>query len=278
MQSRHCRADAAGPTGHKIDRRTVLAGSAGALLGLTLTRSGTAETRAALADAPPFDPQLASRLQKVLDDTVASGKIPGAVLHVAPTGHVSWAGASGLAQLNPAVAIHADDRVGVGSIVKPFIAATVLQLVEERRFALDATLPSVLPAEVIKRFARASEITVRMLLSHRSGLPEWDSPTVEPTAARNPARIWQPTEFLDLAAAQPPMFSPGARYTYSNTNYTLLGLIIEHATGRSWRDEVTDRVLTPLKLAASTLPAPGTAPSGVRTPTATWRWTVICSM
>lgn len=65
------------------------------------------------------------------------------------------------------------------------------------------------------------------------------------------------SEFLDLAAAQESSFPPGAGYAYSNTNYTLLGLIIERATGRSWRDEVTDRVITPLKLEATALPAPG---------------------
>lgn len=259
MRNRHYRPSSAGPTDDVLDRRTLLAGAAGTLLGLTLARSGPAETRAApasLADAP-FDPQLAGHLQQVLTDTVASGKIPGAVLHVAPTGHASWAGAAGLAQLTPAVAIRPDDRVGVGSIVKPFVATTVLQLVEEGHFTLEAALPSVLPADVTGRFPSAPQITVRMLLGHRSGLPEWESPTEQASVARNPAKVWQPTELLDLAAAQPQMFPPGTRYTYSNTNYTLLGLVIEHATGRNWRDEVTARVITPLRLTASVLPAPG---------------------
>lgn len=256
MHSRHCRSGAAEPTGSTFDRRTVLTGTASALLGLAFARSGPAEASGARADAP-FDPQLARRLQHVLDATVASGEVPGAVLHVAPTGHASWSAAAGLAQLNPNVAIRPDDRVGIGSIAKPFVATVVLQLAEADRFTLDAALPSVLPAGVTSRFPSAPQVTLRMLLGHRSGLPEWDSEEVEVTAARDPAKVWQPAELLDLAAAQPPMFPPGTRYSYSNTNYTLLGMVIEHATGRSWRDEVTDRIVKPLQLAASVLPAPG---------------------
>src|SRR5205823_5186008 len=104
----------------------------------------------------------------------SGGAIPGAILHVARAGGGSWAGAAGLAQLDPAVAMRPGDRGGAGSIVKPFVAATVLQLVEDGRFALDAALSDVLPADVTARFPGAPQITVRMLLGHRSGLPEWN--------------------------------------------------------------------------------------------------------
>jgi D-alanyl-D-alanine carboxypeptidase len=150
-----------------------------------------------------------------------------------------------------------DDRVGAGSIVKPFVAATVLQLVEGGSFTLDAALPDVLPADVTDRFPGASEITVRMLLGHRSGLPEWNSPAIAAEVGEDLGRVWTESEFLDLAAAQEPAFPPGTDYAYSNTNYTLLGMIIEQATGRGWREEVTDRVIAPLKLEATALPEPG---------------------
>ena len=60
--------------------------------------------------------------------------------------------------------------------------------------------------------------------------------------------MWKVAEFLDLAAAKPPVFAPGTSFSYSNTDYTLLGLIIERITGRSWRHEVTRRVIRPLRL------------------------------
>jgi D-alanyl-D-alanine carboxypeptidase len=202
---------------------------------------------------------LARRLQQVLDDAIAAagGTVPGAVLHVEHAGHGSWSGASGLAQIDPEVPISPDDRVSVGSIAKPFVATTVLQLIEGGSFTLDAALPTVLPADVTDRFPQAPEITVRMLLGHRSGLPEWNSPAIEAELAADLGRVWTESEFLNLAAAQEPAFPPGTAYAYSNTNYTLLGLVIEEATGRSWRDAVTDRVIMPLELAATALPTPG---------------------
>jgi D-alanyl-D-alanine carboxypeptidase len=96
-----------------------------------------------------------------------------------------------------------------------------------------------------------------MLLGHRSGLADWSSPATDVAVARDPGRVWKVSEFLDLAAARKPLFAPGARYGYSNTNYNLLGLIIEHATDRSWRREVTDRIVRPLRLRTTVLPAPG---------------------
>ena len=69
--------------------------------------------------------------------------------------------------------------------------------------------------------------------------------------------MWKVGEFLDLAAAKPPLFAPGTSFSYSNTDYTLLGLIIEGITGRSWRHEVTRRVIRPLRLTRTALPAPG---------------------
>lgn len=69
--------------------------------------------------------------------------------------------------------------------------------------------------------------------------------------------MWKVSELLDLAAAQPPAFAPGTSFSYSNTDYTLVALIIERITGHSWRHEVTRRVIRPLRLTHTELPAPG---------------------
>ena len=106
----------------------------------------------------------------------------------------------------------------------------------------------MLPASVVRRFPTAPDISVRMLLGHRSGIPEWDTPLMDIVIAHHPAKVWTIDEKLDLAAAQPPVFAPGTSYKYCNTEYTLLGLIIEHVTGRSWRHEVSRRVIGPLGL------------------------------
>jgi D-alanyl-D-alanine carboxypeptidase len=149
------------------------------------------------------------------------------------------------------------DHFRAGSIMKTFVAARVLQLVEQGRLSLDSRLPDVLPPDVAGRFQNAPKISVRMLLSHRSGIPEWETPAADREIATHPAKIWTTSEFLDRAAAQPPLFAPGTRFSYSNTNYNLVGLIIERATGHSWRQEVTERVIRPLGLTQTVLPAPG---------------------
>jgi D-alanyl-D-alanine carboxypeptidase len=114
-----------------------------------------------------------------------------------------------------------------------------------------------LPVRVVGRFANAADITVRMLLGHRSGIPEWDTALMDIVIAHHPAKVWTIDEKLDLAAAQPPVFAPGTSYKYSNTEYNLLGIVIEHVTGRSWRHELTRRVIRPLGLTRTYLPAPG---------------------
>jgi D-alanyl-D-alanine carboxypeptidase len=141
--------------------------------------------------------------------------------------------------------------------MKPFVATAVLQLAERGKVSLEARLPEVLPPDVTGRFPTAPDVTVRMLLGHRSGIPEWDLPPVDIAFARNPAKVWDVSEFLDLAAAQPPLFAPGTAFSYSNTNYNLLGLVIDGITGRSWRRAVTRRIIRPLRLMHTAVPAPG---------------------
>lgn len=202
---------------------------------------------------------LATRLQETLDSAVDSPKtvFPGTALYVSQPELGTWAGAAGEGDIDPATPMRAEDTFRAGSIVKPFVSATILQLVEEEKLALDDPLTDVLPERVVARFADADRITVRMLLNHTSGLPEWSTPATDAAAVRDPARVWKVSEFLELAAAQPPSGAPGERHTYSNTNYTLLSLIIEQVTGESWRAVVRERVIDRLELENTSLPEPG---------------------
>jgi D-alanyl-D-alanine carboxypeptidase len=245
-----------------VDRRTLLVGAAGALAAAGLGTPARAAGHATSPVAPAgqrFDPDLARRLQRALRDALRdpSTTAPGAILHVRSPRLGAWTGVAGVGRVAPDVSMRRADRFRAGSIVKPFVSVVVLQLAERGRLSLDARLPEVLPASVIDRFAHAADITVRMLLAHRSGIPDWESPAVGEQVARDPAKVWKVSEFLDLAAAQPPVFAPGRGFFYSNTNYNLLGLIIERITRRSWRRQVTRRVIRPLRLARTDLPAPG---------------------
>lgn len=202
---------------------------------------------------------LAGELQAALEDVVESrdATFPGALLYVSNPELGTWTLAAGLGDIETASPMRPDDKFRVGSIMKPFISVVTLQLVEEGRFSLDDLLPDVLPESIVARFPDADKITVRMLLSHRSGLADTMIPAVIGEVVANPAKVWEVEEFLDIAAAQEPMFAPGEDYTYSNTNYNLLELIIEEATGRPWRVEVRERVIEPLNFENTLLPEPG---------------------
>jgi D-alanyl-D-alanine carboxypeptidase len=95
-----------------------------------------------------------------------------------------------------------------------------------------------------------------MLLNHTSGMADCIGPAQADIIA-NLAKIWKIDEWLDIAAAQEPYFSPGQGWTYSNTDYILLGLVIEQATGRSWRKEFRKRIIEELNLENTLLPEPG---------------------
>jgi len=205
-----------------------------------------------------FDEQLASQLQAALEDAVESPetKFPGALLYVSSPELGTWSGAAGLGNIETDTAMRPDDKFRAGSVIKPMIAVVVLQLVEEGQFSLDDTMTAVLPESVTGRFANSNQITVRMLLNHTGGLADCIGP-VQAEIVANPAKVWEVDEWLDIAAAQEPYFAPGQGWTYSNTDYILLGLVIEQATGRSWRAEFRERIIDELNLENTLLPEPG---------------------
>jgi D-alanyl-D-alanine carboxypeptidase len=227
-----------------MNRVVAIAVSAGALLLAGQVR--------ATDDTPPKE-----RLQAALDAVVAGGEIPGAILRVSHPEIGTFEVAAGVADVQTGARLSADARFRAGSIMKPLVATVILQLVEEGRLALDDVMTGLLPQDVTSRFSGSARITLRMLLNHTSGIPDWLSGAVAEGIAANPARIWEVTEFLDLAAAQPASFPPGEGWSYSNTNYNLLGLVIERSTGETWREAVRRRVIEPAGLRSTTLPAPG---------------------
>lgn len=202
---------------------------------------------------------LPTRLQEAVDDAVGhrDAIFPGALLYVTAPEFGVWSGAAGVADVETGEAMRSDSKFGIGSITKTFVSVVVLQLVEESVLSLDDTLPEVLPEETVARFLDSDRITLRMLLNHTSGIPEWVSQTTDEATAADPSTVWDIETVLDLAAAQAPYFPPGEGYMYSNTDYTLLGMIIEQATGQSWREQVRSRILEPLGLEDTVVRDPG---------------------
>jgi D-alanyl-D-alanine carboxypeptidase len=206
-------------------------------------------------DAPAAPPTLEDELQRTLEESVYVENAPGGTLAVVTPELGTWIGATGYADLGAGLAMAPSDRFGIGSITKTFTSAVLLQLAEEGKVSLDEPLATHYPD-----FPRAEELHLRHLLTHTSGIYDF---AYDPDVLAGHDRVWDPEELVAIAAVQPPAFAPGEQYDYSNTNFILLGLVIEDITGETWAHEVRTRLLDPLGLAdtfvASDEEVPGAA-------------------
>jgi D-alanyl-D-alanine carboxypeptidase len=194
-------------------------------------------------------------LQEPLDRLVAAGA-PGAAALVRDEGGGVRA-ASGLADLDTGRPMGPELHFRAGSVTKSFVAAVVLRLVAEGRLGLsdilEDRLPGILPY--------GDQVSVRQLLNHTGGVPHNAEPVERTLYASRQGRLraWSPRELVALVADRPPDFPPGTAWTYSNTGYILLGLIVEAVTGNPLAKELDRCILGPLGLAGTSLPidAPG---------------------
>jgi D-alanyl-D-alanine carboxypeptidase len=204
---------------------------------------------AAAAPAPPT-------LQQVARELVTAGS-PGAIVVVrTPTSFTS--ATAGLARLRPPTPVRVTDRYRVASVTKSFVATVVLQLVGEGKMRLSDPVEHRLPGLV----PNGRAITVRELLDHTSGLFDYteDVNYVGARVAR-PGRMWTPRQLVGIAVRHKPLFRAGSDWDYSNTNYVLLGLVVEAVTGRPLAAELRRRILRPLGLDSTSYPL-GTALQG----------------
>jgi len=150
----------------------------------------------------------------------------------------------------------ADGEVRIASNTKMYVATIVLQLVEEGVVALDEPIETYLPGLVAGEGIAGTDITVRQLLQHRSGLPEYADQVAADAFGVQDVYI-APRDMLDVALEKPAVFVPGERWEYSNTNYLTLGLLIERMTERPLYEQVDERIVKPLGLQHTYLPVPG---------------------
>jgi D-alanyl-D-alanine carboxypeptidase len=203
-------------------------------------------TAAARPDADTAAPPSLRQLAKSL---VAVGS-PGALVYVRDA-RGSRAGTAGYANLRTRERLGADHVFRVGSITKTFVATVVLQLSAEGTLRLDDSLERWLPGLV----PNSQAITLRHLLNHTSGIYSYtDDSALIRSLARNPRASWTPTALVGVATAHPPLFAPGTAWSYSNTGYILLGLVVEKATGHPLAEELQRRVFVPLELTRTSLP------------------------
>jgi D-alanyl-D-alanine carboxypeptidase len=181
-------------------------------------------------------------------DAILSVGAPGVLVEVdTPRGEVKVR--SGYGNVAAKTPVPWDAKFRIGSYTKTFVATVVLQLVGEGRMSLDDSVERWLPGVVAGNGHDGNRITVRQLLQHTSGLPDYVGRMphlfLEKDFRQRRFEDLTPAQAVALALALPPK---PQTWDYSNTNYMLAGLVIEAVTRHDWRDEVRDRILRPLDL------------------------------
>jgi D-alanyl-D-alanine carboxypeptidase len=160
--------------------------------------------------------------------------------------------AAGDASIEDKRPLRVDDAFNLASVTKAFTAVAVLRLVDQHKLTLDAKLTDVLDSSLVGRIPNSSRITVAQLLDHSSGIyatnndMEYLTTMLGPKA--NPKRVWAPQELIALAYGNrsKPKGAPGSGHYYSDTNYIILGLIVERVVGKTFKQYVAETIFKPL--------------------------------
>lgn len=187
---------------------------------------------------PGLGKDLEKKLSDVVEKDLRQYGVPGAIVGIW-WGDKEWVETFGKSDIKTGTAMQTEDRYRIGSQTKTFTASVVLELVDEGKLGLDDKVSKFEPW-----VPNGDNITVRMLLNHTSGLhdPVKDM-EYELELIKQPLKKWAPREVAQAGIDRPPYFAPGEGYKYSNTNYVLLGMIVEKVTGKTLPAEIRTRFI-----------------------------------
>ncbi|MEM6456841.1 MAG: serine hydrolase domain-containing protein [Acidobacteriota bacterium] len=205
-------------------------------------------------------------IQSCLDQIRDGCDLPGSLVATFPStpGANSTVYTGGVANLSSGQPLEGDMQYRIGSTTKTFVATVVLQLIDEGRLDYDDTLQDLL-GPAVAPIQNADRITVEKMLGMRSGIPDFNDCNFQIELFTNPRRAWTPQEIVNTLEGVTPEFDPddtcsecgsncyegdGIRqcWKYSNSNYLLLGMIIEAITGNRLENELENRLIIPLGL------------------------------
>ncbi len=224
---------------------------------VTVTAALVLSTVGSAAGASAAPAPYRSDLQSAVNDWHTLGAVGAqGEVSVGPRNSVAR---SGVADRKTGAPMPLDGHFRIGSNTKTFVAVVVLQLVGEGRLSLDDTVERWLPGVVSGNGNDGRHITVRQLLQHTSGIPNYtnDLPALSSAEGFEQHKLdhFSEADLVALAMQHPAEFAPGTQWNYSNTNYILAGMLIERVTGHSWASEVRSRILRPLGLRDTSYPA-----------------------
>lgn len=226
--------------------------AAAAIIGAMLIRAAAepAAARPSITD-PHVQAAIAAAVQKERKTYGGVTPVPGVLVGVWDASGAKYIRAFGSADLATNHPLSAQDHFRIGSNTKTFVISVLLQLADEGKLSLDDPLSKFSLGVTVPN---AEHITIRELCQMRSGLFEaYDAPEFTRMDIK-PDMTFDPRTVIGWAVKQKPYFPPGTRYRYSNTNYLLLGLIIENVTGHSVGDEIRDRLIKPFHLNQTSYP------------------------
>ncbi|MFI0444484.1 serine hydrolase domain-containing protein [Actinomadura sp. 6N118] len=233
-------------------------------LACMVTLSIAVPATAAASARTGFGPDRMGNVQQALNTLAGTTGVVGAIGQVYVDGRRVGQGSAGTRLLGGrGGSIPADSRYRIGSQTKGMTATVVLQLVKEGRLGLEDKLSDILP-EVANHdlVERAGEITVRQLIRNTSGIPNWFTPGL--VDIFDTTTYVRPIDLVRISRGQPRTGEPGEKFFYSNTNYTLLGMIIEKVTGTALAAEFARRLFVPLGMNRTYLPT--RPPEGIKGP------------
>lgn len=225
---------------------------------LTFSTLGVASCSTDTSGRQSFSQDVQDKLNKAVDAKMAEFGVPGVIVGVWVPGKGEWISCKGVSDIKTGTGPTIYDHVRIASITKTFTATVILQLADEKRLKLTDTLDMYdLGVTVPNR----DKITIRNLLNMTSGLFNftndenfWVKFLADPTAT------WTPKQLVDMSIAHGAVAPPGQGYDYNNTNYVLLGMIIEKLTGNTAGTEIKSRIIDKLGLQNTSFPVTAEMP------------------
>lgn len=233
------------------------------ITGVALAASATVHA----APGEATEDRIGARQAQCVLDTYSTHAMPAVSAAIATRDGVVWSGVSEAG--NVETRVHEASLFPIGSITKMYVSTIILQLVGEERLSLEDTVASLLGQEA-DGIANAGTATVAHLLNHTSGIPSWEDDPAWIRKGRgaefDPSHSWAPAETLDFVRDKTALFPAGERYAYSNSDHTLLGLIVEKVTGTSLIQQLDLRIREPLGLTETWLEGHEPLPERRRAP------------
>lgn len=191
-----------------------------------------------------------SALTAIVDKAMADKRLPGLSVGIWIPGRGTLVQSFGKGDLETGAPMAIADHVRIASVTKTFTATAILQLVDQGRLGLDDTL-----AKFIEGIPNGDRITIRNLLGMTSGIYDFPAdPQFMEDITADPLMEFGAHDVIAILRHNEPSFEPGAEVVYCDTNYILLGVILERVSGRKAADIITEDFITPLRLAGTSFP------------------------